>query len=437
MRFGRLTQLSAPLLGFFQSIGAQAAIVFINLLTGVITARLLGPEGRGIFAAVTVWPQLFALLAIAGVGNAVVFRLNKAPDAAAPIVTATFVTGALTSLIAVVAGLVITPYALAKYDPATIFLAQLCLVGVFINAFQMLIKQTFAGFGAYGLFSLANLSSQLAYLLILLVTVILVPLTSTFAILGLIGSGVLGLVVLLPSFFRLVRPGFDGLGDQLPILLSYSYRSAGFDIVMALSNYIDRLVLIFLLPAKLLGLYAVAYSFSRLVQLAQPAIASVLFSTMSALNSVDAKQLHDRTYRFLLLLLAAGCALLWLVGPAVMTFMYGREFGEATAIFRILIMEAALGVLGQITVQLFMSLDRPGVVSFIQTEVLVFTVVTLIALVPMLGTLGAAVGLLMAAILRLILLFRAIKSTLQLSLPRPYLDRNDLAYLRDRLGFAR
>ena len=53
----RLWRADRPLFALFQSVGTQGLITLANLATGVITARLLGPDGRGIFTAVSTWPQ--------------------------------------------------------------------------------------------------------------------------------------------------------------------------------------------------------------------------------------------------------------------------------------------------------------------------------------------------------------------------------------------
>src|SRR3954452_23746026 len=82
---GRLWRGDRPLFALFQSLGAQVFITLINVVTGVITARLLGAEGRGIYAAVTLWPPLLASLATAGLGTAVVVRMRKAGENAGAI----------------------------------------------------------------------------------------------------------------------------------------------------------------------------------------------------------------------------------------------------------------------------------------------------------------------------------------------------------------
>ena len=58
--------------------------------------------------------------------------------------------------------------------------------------------------------------------------------------------------------------------------------------------------------------------------------------------------------------------LLWLAGEWLLGFAYGAEFAAAVGIFRLLVLEASLGVLAQVTMQLYLARDRPGLVSAIQ-----------------------------------------------------------------------
>jgi O-antigen/teichoic acid export membrane protein len=205
------------------------------------------------------------------------------------------------------------------------------------------------------------------------------------------------------------------------------------DVVFAIATYADRLILIPLLPASQLGLYAVAFSFSRVIQFVQPAILSVMLSHLSGQTETAAKRLHDHACRLLLGGLAIGCLLLWIAGEWLLVFTYGADFAAAALIFRLLIIEASLGALSQVTVQLFLSRDRPGVVSTIQVIVLGVSIASLFVLVPRFGALGAAIGLLGAAAARWFLLLGAMKRVLRLPLPRLYLGRDDLQYILGRL----
>jgi O-antigen/teichoic acid export membrane protein len=439
LRLPSLRQLAArlwrgdrPLFALFQSLGAQVFITLINVLTGVITARLLGAEGRGIYAAVTLWPPLLAALATAGLGTAVVVRMRKSSENAGAIANVGLVLALVQSAIAAACAIFLLPHFLSQYSPTVVFFAQLCLVSVLVNGAQTIMKQAFAGAGQFRWYNLTHLSPPLLYILALLAIIPFSVLTADGAILALLGSGAVATLMVVPAYLRRVRPRFAGARAEIRPLLSYSTRAAMMDVVQALATNADRLVLIPLLPATELGLYAVAFSFSRVIQLVQPAIMSVVLSHMSR-SSSEGPRLHDISVRFLLFALAGSCSVLWLVGRPLLIFTYGAEFGATDLLFKILLVEASFGVLSQVTIQLFLSRDRPGVASAIQVTVLCVSLAALLILVPRFGSTGAAVALLLAGVLRWSLLLGAMRVILRLPLPRLYLNGADWRYLMSRL----
>ena len=93
----------------------------------------------------------------------------------------------------------------------------------------------------------------------------------------------------------------------------------------------------------------------------------------------------------------------------------------------------ALAVLSQVTLQLFLSRDRPGVASTIQVIALGLSLILLLELVPRYGPVGAAAALLITGAVRWVLLLAAVKVILNQRLPRLYLTRGDFHYVRGRL----
>ena len=422
-----------PLFAMFQTLGTQGLILCANLATGILMARLLGPDGRGEFTAVSLWPQLLAMLAVAGMNGALVYRLRKSPADAPEIVGAALLAGSGFALLATIAGMIILPFALAQYDARVIWFAELCLISVFVNTLTMIVKQACAGVGRFARGNAANLLPQVMHLIVLLAVLPFAVLTPTLAVLALLGAGLISLLMILPGFWRALRPRFAGAWKELPALLSFSGRGSINDLVFALSMYLDRLVLIPLLPPAQLGLYVVAFSFSRLLQFAQTAITSVFLSQLSAVAPSEAAVLHDRALRFLVASMTAACIVLWFVGETLLSFAFGADFVAANPIFRLLAAEAALGVFSQVTVQLFFARGRPGVVSTLQLATLGLSLAGLLLLTPLYGATGAAVALAIAGAVRWIALLIAARVVLKQPFPRLLLGRDDLTYLSGRL----
>jgi antigen flippase len=428
-RFAGVLWGARPVAMLFQSVGTQAAVIAINVFTGVVTARTLGPDGRGAFAAITTWPQLLAALATAGLNSAVIFRMRRAPDCRAGIAAAALFLSSAASVIAIAVGMLLMPLWMARYSDWTIAFSQLCLLGVLANSSQMMVKQAFAGVGRFGLFNLSLLLPQLLYLIACIALVCLGVMNVRNAVFALIGGGLLALLVTVVPFMNLVQPRLRAGLKELKPLASYSVRAALMDAVYAVATYADRIVLIPMLTTVDLGLYAVAFSFSRVIQVAQPAIASVVFSHMARGSEAEGRSLHDRALRILLAGLVIGCTALWVLGKPLLDLAYGASFEAANAIFRLLVIEASLGAVSQVTVQLLLSRDRPGLVSTIQVIALCISLTALLLLVPHYGARGAAIALLLAGVLRWLCLLSAVRFALGQRIPRLLLNGADIHYL--------
>jgi len=416
-----------------RSVGTQVLIVMMNLATGIMTARLLGAEGRGVYVAITLWPPLLAMLATAGLNSAVVFRMRRNPGAPEAVAGAALLLTLSGSAVMILVGAVVLPFFMNGYGAATILFAQLCLAAVVVNTTQIVIKQAFAGTGQYWFCNLAHLLPQLYHLVALVGIALIATLTARGAALALFISGALAVLSVLPKFVRTMRPRFTQVRAELREMRSYSLRAAPAGLVTAFILHSDRLVLIPLLTPRELGFYAVAFSFSRVVQFVQPALQSIFLSHLAGQGESNSLRVHDTACRFLIAGLSVGCVLLWFAGEWLLGFAYGAEFAAAVGIFRLLVIEASIGVLTQVTVQLYLARDRPGMVSSIQAGTLVVSLGLLLVLVPQYGGLGAAIALLAAGTIRWLVLLGGMKFALKLPLPRPYLNGEDWRYLRSRL----
>jgi len=330
-------------------------------------------------------------------------------------------------------GLAVLPRAMAHYSPGVLLMTQICLLATYANVAHLIYKQAFAGVGAYRAFNIAQILPQLAYLIGLAGFALTGRLTATTAVISLIGGGVLAIAAITPGFLKVAAPAFRNVRAALADLWSFTRRAAGADVIGAVASYADRLLLIPMIGPAELGLYVVAYSFSRTIMVVQPAVSSVIFSSMSHRTRDEIKVLHDHAFRYALYGLAGVIVALLLIDRAMLTLVYGPEFGRAVELFRILILEAAVGCLCYITSQLYLASDRPGYVSVVQMICFGISVAGMLVLIPRLGAAGAAWALLLAGASRLVLLFGGLFFYLRLPPTRLWPTFGDIAYLRDRL----
>jgi enterobacterial common antigen flippase len=263
----------------------------------------------------------------------------------------------------------------------------------------------------------------------------LTPTTSAFAY-------VLPLVPMFLYVFaniaRRVRPVFRLRRDLVRRLLRYGVRLSGVDVLGALSGRLDQMVIVAMLPAGMVGTYAVALSSARILTVVQGGISSVLFPSVAARETAAIVRTVATAFRMATLLIGGLAAVLALIGPSVLLFAYGEAFAPAIAPFRVLLLAMVAENGARILYQIYSGSGRPGLVTVFEGVAVTVLLLTMLALVPALGTLGAAAAVLCAACFRLMAAIAALPLLLKHDLPRLVIGWPDvrmavalLARLRD------
>jgi antigen flippase len=431
---GQLFRADRPIFQFLQSIGTQVIVLGLNLATGIVTARMLGPEGRGVFAALVTWPLVLALFALAGMKNSVSYHLLKTPERWHSIVPACFLVVACMASAWALAGWIAMPFVLKQYGPEVISFARLCLIGVYITVFHMTAKQVMTGSKSFKLYNLHETLLPGVYLALFIGYTMFYSLTAESAA---VCSLVAGFLVLLLSLYQIApfeRRPIREIWDRAKEVATYGFLAAPPDIIGMAGVSVDKLVLVTLLSAEDLGLYVVAFSLSRLIMIIHPPLATVVFARMTQKEASGAKELHDHAFRVGLHATFIMFGVLLLVDRFAITFLYGESFAGAVPLFRILVVDSVLSILCYITTQLYLALNRPGLVSSLQIVPLSTAIVLILTLTPLYGAQGAAWALVLSSLVKLCTLLACIKLRLGLSFPRLYLLPRDLAYFRGLLG---
>lgn len=200
------------------------------------------------------------------------------------------------------------------------------------------------------------------------------------------------------------------------LLLHFGLRSTPGEVVMVLSQHVDRLILVALVSPVELGLYVVALSFSRLLLILQVSTSAVLLPSMASRSRDEIFRLHDRAFWITAVATAAAALVAIQLGGPALGLFYGPDFVAALPVFQLLVIEAALACVAQVTSHLFQALNRPGLPSTIQVCAFALALIGCAVLVPRLGAYGAALAMLLATSGRLVMLLVAAHTRLG---PRP------------------
>lgn len=370
--------MPAKKIGVKVFLGTYSATLFIQACTiaqGFLLARLLGPEGRGEFAAIILWPTFFATIGSMGLEVAIARRAGKTEDLVSLTAVAVILGGGTSLLTCTICFFfipVLLPVEMSALKPLVyLFTAYIPLRLVSLNLLG--IDQGSRRFFSY---NVSRVVLYPVYLLGLLLTwfyaenrmlwVVCALLAGNLAVLGSL------LVPRIPDLFKRGKRFFaikifkEGLPFQLTTLS------------IAVVLHVDHMILVWLLEPVYLGFYAVAKSASSIV--------SGLVSSLEIMSFSQAVQLNRKTGFYpLATMVRRGVFLSFFLSlclaPVIYYFvpvLYGVEFIKASTLAIILIVGCVFSGGSSIIDQAFCGHGKPlfGVISRF-TSVVVFVVLAI------------------------------------------------------------
>jgi O-antigen/teichoic acid export membrane protein len=401
-----------------QSIGSKSTILVLQAGTGILTARLLGPAGRGELAAMILWPLFVASVTTLGVPSSLIYHLRNRPQDRERLVTNGFVMTALMGTAAAVIAAAILPWWLREYSPSVIHAAQWFLITVPLCSVTLAGRAVLEGAHDFSGSNAIQILTPLATLLVLLAFLAAHSMNSYTAAAAYI-------VASLPSFWlmlsRVRRTGLRAARLRFAAMkqiLQYGIRSYGIDILGTLALQVDQVLVVSLLNPGAMGCYVVVLSVSRMLNVFQTSVVMVLFPKAAGHDASKVMTMTGEAVRISGLVTAACGAILCIAGPTLLRVVYGAEYVAAAGALRILVLEAVLSGVVFVLAQAFMALNRPGVVTVLQAVGLSLSVPMMLWLIPRYGIYGAAISLLASTSVRLIFVCAGFRIFLKTSPPR-------------------
>ncbi|HEX4984505.1 MAG TPA: oligosaccharide flippase family protein [Burkholderiales bacterium] len=352
------------------------AVTAAGFFTSVITARLLGPEGRGLLSAALMIATLAAGVAQCGLATSLVYHRGAGRGFA----YARLVAISLLAVCAVAAALAaggLRFSADAGLQSHTWLIPGLaaCLAA---QTYFMTAAQLQPGLGFFNAMRFGIVGGNLAALLVLL------------AALGAVGyedivATQLVVAALLAAAGVLWVRGRLGSGARPAArwrdILSYGISHHGTVFLgLVLLNF-DKIVLLKLGTMVQYGFYALAFTTSRLVGALQEAVSAALYARFAGKDpaqlSAGVKAAFRLTFLPMLVVATAAAA----VSPWLIVLLFGQAFASMTPAFCILLFECVVGGASWILAQRFNAAGRPGMV-FVRQLVSVLPVFAALPLLP-------------------------------------------------------
>lgn len=419
-----------------QTLLARLCILVINIATGIITARALGPEGRGEQAAMILWSGFLAGVMTLGIPSALIYNFRHYPKEKSEFFAAALLVGTVMGVFASLVGIVFTPRWLSQYSAETTYVAQWLMLTAPLTLLQLVVAAALEANGEFATSNLLRCLLPLTTLIALVVLALASALTPFTAALAYALTGLPVFFWVLTRLWRLLHPQWWGIGTACKRLINYGLRSYGIDLVSTLSWYVDQVLVIGLLTPASMGLYVIALSLSRMLYVFQISVVTVLFPKTAALPTTEVVALTGRAVRVSTAFTLLASVAVLILGPVLLRLFYGSEYMGATAVLRILVIQVVLSGATMVLAQAFMALGRPGTVTILQGIGLGLSVPLMLWLIPIYGLVGAGLALLISSVVRLLLVLVGYPTLLEVLPPALLISREDLYFLKQKF-FAR
>lgn len=376
------------------SFAPQVVAIVAGLTSSVVTARLLGPEGRGTLSIVLMALAVMALVGDFGLGAAVTYfvskRLLDGRSALGFCVAASFAGAAVVGLLVFALWPVLRTGVLRGVTPAMMALAFATLPATLFAALWVRLEM------ALGRFRTTMVYQSLGSVLLLVATiVVLVALKgSVFALV--VATAVTTTLVSLFMIVDSARARGISISlsrDTISAMFLYGVRSYPGSLVHYSALRLDGFILNASAGNAAVGQYSMATTLAEKLWLVDNSIAQATMPEVVGRDADAARDLVAAATRTIVLLSLTFSGALYVVAPSVIGFLYGTAYLPAVLPLRILLPGVVFYASSRLLGQYYTGqLGRPEVGSVVSVVMAAIGIAAYLVLIPRYGAEGAALG---------------------------------------------
>ncbi|MGH3745034.1 MAG: lipopolysaccharide biosynthesis protein [Mycobacteriales bacterium] len=383
----------------------SAVMLVASLGSGILTARLLGPQGRGLVSSATTLLLVVSTLGLLGLRDATIFVQARHRHPAGDILGTAVPLAVLLSVpvTAVAAGVGYGIFHGQGHHAQMVALLAAAFCPVIMV--QQVATAMVAGRQHYRLLAVLLAGPAVAYTTTV-VALRLAGVVSTGHVVAAFGCAYVPFLLL--SLVALVRGGgVDRLRRPLAgELLRYGLRSQGGAMSSVATTGLDLTIMPLFVAVAAIGRYSVAVSVASMISVLFGALGSVVLSAAAARDSLDIVVRATRS-----VLAAASVAALGLAATAwfLIRLVYGSAYDESYVLMLLLLPGIVAWSANYSVIAGLQSIGRPGRASVAQAYGVAVTIVGLAVLLPTIGAAGASITSTLAYITALVFSARQLR----------------------------
>ncbi len=370
---------------------ANAFTLFSGVITSLLTAWALGPEGRGDLAVVVLWPNVVALLVGMGLPQAHRYYLARQPETFSALFSNALLFTVGMGVVAYGVAELVVPKLVGVRSPEVMWLVRIYLFNIPLALLYDLMAGFLEGAREFKCAALARViffGIQSAAYLTLWWTE---HLTVSSAAFTMIGAQCINSLTALLGVWYVLRPRWQPSWAAWKLALGYGLRYHPGVVTAFTTLRLDQLLLGAMASSAEIGLYFIAVRLSEIMTVLASSVADVLMPEVAASKQVEesvqllTKSLRQTIYIYVLVLVP-----LLLGAPLLLHVVYGPEFLAASGTLRLLLLASLIWSAGAIVISGLNGLGYPGLSTLARLASAIVTVFALLYWLPRYGIVGAA-----------------------------------------------
>lgn len=377
----------------FYTFASNVIAFAIKFGISILTARILGPEGKGVLVLAFFMPGLLVTLGNLGVGNALIYYVGKKEIIPSEL---------LSSVLFYVASL--STILIIFYRLSLTYLSNSVLKGVNINILKYTILvipllliwdytwHLLRGKQQFKLYNLLAIFNKGFHFTLLVLFLIIFPLNVRGAIwaksIGYIAFGVISLALLIK--FSGGRVNYSG--KIIKMLLSFGILSHVFMVLNQLENRFDILLVNYFLAPENVGLYTVAVTMSGFIWYISSSVNTILFPVVSASSQEKADRFVPVVCRNTIFAGLTSGLILAILGYPLFFFLYGEKFLPSFLPFLILLPGVIIHLIFRVLANYFLGTGKLRSLLIVVIVSFPLNVILNLICIPVWGIKGAALS---------------------------------------------
>jgi O-antigen/teichoic acid export membrane protein len=371
----------------------NALILLFSVVTSLLSAWALKPEGRGDLAIVTIWIFVFSLVGTLGLPVAHRYWSARRAEWQSEIFTNTIVFALIAGLALVLAAWFIVPWLTTGRSSDIIWFTRLFSLNIPVVVLTELLRGQLEGARLFGWVGAARLSFITTQAVGYSVFYFFGWLDLESALWIIVVGQIICPLIMVVAVVNKLKPRWKFDLKIFRQELGYGLRGY-FGIITGYAVLrLDLLLLAFLASNAVIGLYAVAVSLAEITATLASSVADTLMPEVAAANDPKASALLlGRSLRLMLYAHLIVLVPFWVASPYILQGIYGESFLAATNALRLLLLASIIWSAALAVVSALDGFGHPGLSTVARITSGVTTVAALLILMPRWGIIGVALA---------------------------------------------